>query len=369
MGLLKSLFGKKEADNDKKADYKVTIKQNSAVEVRSVAHDNMSSSKSKVQELVMVALSEQYKVGEDKYPDYMRSEYEIGFPSEVFKTLEKKGYIRQSSAAEALPYLKVADLKEIASEHDLKVTGKKDDLCARINESLTETEIAPHIKDRYWKRTDQGNMFLKENSFISFYLEKHEYHLTNIGLDVFSFSKLYEKPFNGSVKDRLWGEFNRLSMDFYAKAMSEGDFQNYCETLHIMALFLKEEGRYKDALAQYMRYLYYRANFKAALPALQHYGSIGFVDNDSIVLYVDVEILPYIAQEILSISAGCGFDSSQLESFMLNAFSKEQDTGIFTPQELTELTMLGLNGDREGQKRICVKVMKAALKKLPKKEN
>ena len=343
--------------------------QNSIAEPKTVATDrNRSSTKSRIQELVMAFLAEQFKVNENKYPDYLRSEYGIGFPNEIFKSMEKKGYIRQSSASETLSYLKATEIKTIASEHGLKVSGNKKDLCARIVENLTEEEIASYITQRYWKLTDQGEMLLKENPHITFYLEKHEYSLKSIGLDIFTFSKLYEKPFSGSVRDRLWSEFNRLSIEFYTKAMSKGDFQDYCELLHIMALYLKEEGRFKDALAQYMRYLHYRANFKAALPALQHYSSIGFVDKDAVVLYVEVEILSYTAQEILSISEGCGFDSSQLNSFMLDAFSKEKDTGLFTPQELTKLTMFGLNGDREGQKDICVKVMKAALKKMPKKK-
>ena len=113
-----------------------------------------------------------------------------------------------------------------------------------------------------------------------------------------------------------------------------------------------------------MRYLYYRANFKAALKAMQHYGSIGFIDKDAVVLYVEVEMMPYTAKEILNISEKCGFDSLQLKSFMLKAFSKEKDTGIFTPQELTKLTMYGINGDKDKEKKMCIKAMKSALKKI-----
>lgn len=332
------------------------------------SHGTKSTSKNKIQELIMIYYAEKFKVDDNKFPDVLRSGYGIGFPNEVLRSLEKKGYIRQSTAAETLPYLKTTELKNIASAYNLKVSGKKDDLCSRITEFLSEEQIAQYITERYWKITEQGKELLNANPYIGFYLEKHEYDLNSIGLDVFKFSKLYTTPLNGTVRDRLWGEFNRLSIDYYTKGMSKGDFRDYCELLHIMALFLKEENRFKDSLDQYMKYLHYRANFKAALEAMNHYGSIGFVDNDAIVLTAEVEIMPYTAQEIISISEGCGFDSSQLRTYMIDAFSKEKDTGIFSPQELTELTMLGLNGDREGQKKICVKVMKAAMKKLPKKK-
>ena len=46
----------------------------------------------------------------------------------------------------------------------------------------------------------------------------------------------------------LWGEFNRRSVDYYTKGMTEGDFRDYCELLRTMALFLEEENRHKDAL-------------------------------------------------------------------------------------------------------------------------
>ena len=354
MGLLKSLFAKK--DDTKK------VQEVAAPEERTV-----SVSKSIIQELIMISLAEKYKVGESKYPDYIRSEYGIGFPGEAFASLEKKGYIRQSTAKEALPNLKVTELKTVAYNNGLKVSGKKEDLCIKIAENVSEEDLAQHITERYWKVTEKGEKLLKENPYIGFYLEKHEYNLRNIGLDVFSFSKLYEKPQKVLVRDRLWGEFNRLSVEFYSKGMSKGDFYNYCALLHIMALFLKEEGKYKDALAQYMRYLHYRANFMAGLAALKYYDALGSVDNAAGVLKDGAEIMPFTAQEIIDISNGAGFDSSQLRSFMMEAFSKDEDTGVFTPKELTELMMLGLNGDREGQKEICLKAMKVAVKKMPKK--
>ncbi len=62
-----------------------------------------------------------YKVTDNKYPDILRSGYGIGFPNEVLRSLEKKGYIRQSTAIETLPNLKATELKNIASANDLKV--------------------------------------------------------------------------------------------------------------------------------------------------------------------------------------------------------------------------------------------------------
>ena len=367
MGFLKSLFGKIEANisdsntGSKNAHNNIEINDDKS-------NTNNSTFKTKIQELIMLYFAETFKVDENKYPDILRSKYGIGFPNEVLNSLENKGYIRRSTAVETLPNLKGTELKKIASDYGLKVSGKKDEICKRIMDALTENQVEQYVTERYWMITDQGKKILDSNPYISFYLEKHEYDLEYIGLDIFSYSELFNAPLNGTVRDRLWGEFNRLSIDYYAKGMSKGDFRDYCELLHIMALFLKEEKRFKEALKSYTRYLYYRANFDAGIKAMQHYSTVGFVDDEAIVLTVEVEMMPYTAKEIISISEGCEFDSIKLRAYFIEAFSKEKDTGIFTPQELTELTMLGLNGDREGQQKICVKVMKAAMKKLPKKK-
>ena len=81
---------------------------------------------------------------------------------------------------------------------------------------------------------------------------------------------------------------------------------------------------------------------------------------------MNTEILPFIADEIQTMSTGCGFDSKQLYAFMKDAFSKEKDTGVFSPTELADLVMCGMNGDSEGQKKICKTAMRSAVKKLPK---
>lgn len=76
----------------------------------------------------------------------------------------------------------------------------------------------------------------------------NQVRLDNIGLDVNTYSKLFSGNPSRRVRDVLWGEFNRRSVDYYTKGMTEGDFRDYCELLRTMALFLEEENRHKDAL-------------------------------------------------------------------------------------------------------------------------
>ena len=135
MGLFKSIIGKvEEAKQDLKAGQKNA--QNNNVNWRSTETSSSSSTsnfepdfKAKVQDLVMLYYAENYKVDEVKYPEYLRSRYEVGFAKEKLKSLEKRGYIRPSTAAESIPHMKVSNLKEIASQFGIKASGKKEDLC------------------------------------------------------------------------------------------------------------------------------------------------------------------------------------------------------------------------------------------------
>ncbi|MBQ3938797.1 MAG: hypothetical protein II724_05555, partial [Clostridia bacterium] len=114
------------------------------------------------------------------------------------------------------------------------------------------------------------------------------------------------------------------------------------------------------------RYLHYRTSFEASLPAVRHYSFTRDIDSSTEILFSYSEMLPFIAKELLSLSDACGYESIDLKKQMLEAFSKENDTGAFSPAELAEFVMMGLNGDRDGQQKMCKRIMKAAAKKIPK---
>lgn len=359
MSILKSLFG------GKKEEPKVTVQfQADSVQKNDVPTKKVSAS---VQDLVLLSLAGDYKVGETKYPDTFRSRFGIGFPNEAFKKLEKNGLIRPSSAKESLKYLKAAELKAIATKLGIKTSGKKEEICVRIAENASEDVLSNDVPERYWIVTEKGKSLLEANKYIEFYMEKHPYYLESVGLDINSYSKLFSNNPSGRVRDVIWGEFNRKTVDYYTDAMQKGEFRDYCNLLRTMAMFLEEENRHLDALRMYMRYMHYRSNFDAGLHAIRYYSVLKKVDETADMLFINTEILPYIAQEIQTMSNGCGFDSKQLYAFMIDSLSKETDSGLFSPNELANLVMCGLNGDQEGQKKICRSAMRLAVKKLPKK--
>lgn len=358
MSILKSLFGKKK---DESSNTNV-MQMESAIETESSAPKAAVD----VQSLILLSVADSLVVGNNKPSDYMRDRLGIGFPNEKMKKLAAAGYVRPSTAVEALSHLKVTELKDIATQFGLKGSGKKEEICSRISESVSESDLAPLVKERRWVVTEAGNALLDENKYIVFYMDKHPYCLEDIGLDINTYAKLFSGKPNGRVRDVLWGEFNRRSGDLYHKGVSKGEFHDYCSLLRVMALFLEEENRHKDALAMYFRYLHYRTNFEASLPAVRHYSYTRDVDHSAEILFSYSELLPFISKELLSLSDACGYESTDLKNQMIQAFSKENDTGAFSPTDLAEYIMMGLNGDRDGQQKMCKRIMKTAAKQIPK---
>lgn len=357
MGFLNKLFGGKEKNN--------TIELKSVGTVQKFSNEKRMPED--VQNLILLALAESFAVDESNYPYYFRDRYGIGFPKEKFLSLQKQGLLRVSTAAEALSNLKGTELKEIAAQNGLKTSGKKEELCAKIVAGVSEEKLESMVKSRYWKLTDAGKSMLDSRPYISFYLEKHPYSLDEVGVDITSFCNLFKKNPNGRIRDVLWGEFNRLSLELYSKGVTKRNFSEYCSLLRTMALFLEEEGRHKDALTMYYRYLYFNSNVDAGISALQYYSYTRKVDDAADTLYMKAEIYPFMAGELTGISNGCGFDSVAVKASMIECFKNEKDTSVFTPEVLADFVMMGLNGDQAGQKAICLKVMKEAVKKLPRK--
>lgn len=87
-------------------------------------------------------------------PRYFAYTYGINHNNSI-QLLKKEGLIRISTPSESLVALKVADLKNILSENDLKISGKKADLIQRIKDNLSEDRYSNKVKS-VWKKTNSG---------------------------------------------------------------------------------------------------------------------------------------------------------------------------------------------------------------------
>ena len=87
MSFLKSIFGMKSEES--KAE--VTVQKHSNHDVETP----QKSISSNIQNLVLLSVAEQFKVGEKKYPDYLRYQFGIGFPNEKLDKLELRFHVFQ----------------------------------------------------------------------------------------------------------------------------------------------------------------------------------------------------------------------------------------------------------------------------------
>jgi len=95
------------------------------------------------------------------YPKYFEYNYGIN-AAQALNEIQQKGYAKELSAIDSLPYLNAAQLKAILKKFG--VTGysklKKSELMELTKEQLTEEQLAPHFKIRGYQITPAGEALL-----------------------------------------------------------------------------------------------------------------------------------------------------------------------------------------------------------------
>ncbi len=317
-----------------------------------VAPQKTSPKITKSQKLLLLSFAEKYKSDGTNYPQYLASTYGIPFAKQEYQNLYKEGLIRESTNMESLIYLKNADLKTIATELGISSGGKKEDLCNRIIENSSEESLNKYKLDHYWVLTDEGKELIQNNPYITLYTEKHRYHLNDVGLDWETIEAGLANTPGSRYRDVVWGKLNQLTVETYAAALKSGNFHRYCEVLRTMALFVEEEGKYTIALDQYLRCIHYKINFKASFNAIRSFKLLKKTKEAVDLFMIDAEFLPFEIDDITRLIQECDLDQESFDSFMLNVFQKEKDTGIFNPQELTEFVDYGLRKDTAKQRKM-----------------
>lgn len=106
------------------------------------------------------------------YPGFWWFEYGICDVGAILSSLEHRGFIEFSPAVDCLPKLTVAELKEIAANFSIPVSGKKADLVNSIKAKIPEKMLEQTIKEKKYRLTPKGEAELKENAYVP-YMHKH----------------------------------------------------------------------------------------------------------------------------------------------------------------------------------------------------
>ena len=373
MSLFSTLFGKKkdESENIKTPAQKSTNKTPNAPNLHLRGRPDANGLYPS--ELVLLAVAERYKTTETNFPTYSFQKYEIINPQKMLKNLYTRGFLEIGSPIDMLSSFKVAELKEMASSIGIEATGKKADIISALSSVAPDT-LADYIKERKWKLTDLGHTALMQNPYIQYFLDPHEYDVTNVGVTIWSvnedFIKDTKRPYRDIIYRQLNDQMNKSCIAFQMNPLSgSADTHTYCECYRLMGLFIEEEGKsYINASDMYFQYLYKNINIHAARSLLVGYK---LAQNDKkyqkelISRYYDnIQLCPFQRTELLRLIDKLNIDNESVRSALITSFKRADDTGVMSEKEAADFIILELSGDVEKSRDLAEKLAKKAVKRI-----
>ena len=184
MGILSLLFGKK-ADIESKPMQQSGLKKEKQSTPTLHLKGKPDANGLYPSELVMLAVAEKFTILETNYPKYLTYTYEIVNPLKTLKSLQEKGFLEVGSSKESLSNFKLAELKDVATSLGIATAGKKAEIIERLS-VVDEEKLSAFVKARMWKLSQKGHGALKDNAYILYFLDKHSYNVTEVGVDIWT---------------------------------------------------------------------------------------------------------------------------------------------------------------------------------------
>lgn len=169
MGVLSSLFGKKDKNEDALTQRTAPEMKKDSIETPTLHLKGKPDTNGLYpSELVMLSVAERYKISETQFPGYLTYTYEVINPLKMLKDLQSRGFLKVGSPIDALPNFKLPELKEIAASLHITARGKKADIISQLSE-VDEEHLGKYVRDFSWKLTESGNAALKANPYIQYF--------------------------------------------------------------------------------------------------------------------------------------------------------------------------------------------------------
>ncbi|MBQ7278806.1 MAG: hypothetical protein IJI85_03205 [Clostridia bacterium] len=378
MGILSSLFGKKSSKDNPKANVKnpvnaVQKKETTPTSISYHLRGKPDANGLYPSELVMLSVAEKYKTTETNYPKYLTNNYEIPNPLKMLKDLKARGFVREGSPIETLSMLKLQELKTIASQLNIKGKAKREDIIAQLAKE-DEKAVSEIVSERAWKLTNAGEAAIKANPYIQYFLEGHNYNVSEVGVTIWTVNEDYVENPNRLYRDiifrQLNEQMNNAHLEFMAKKPLDSiSTYKYCQCYRMMGLFIEEEGKsYINAADCYFQYIYKNINIHAGLQLINAYKlkmtikdtkSIGELYNR---FYDDIKLYPAQRVELQRLIDELGISGEEVRESLITSFKRADDTGIMTVNEAADFVLLELTGDTDKSKDLATKIAKNVLK-------
>ena len=185
-------------------------------------------------EVLVLSYAHKYFDTDTDFQNFWWYQYGIKDMQGVLQSLTVRGYITRGSIMDAVLAEKLPAIKDALKKHELKVSGKKNELAQRLADSVSEDELSQLFPKRPYAVTEQGAEILKKYEWIP-YIHAHRIE----DLDIWNLTEMVQTPPYMKYRDKIWGYLNQKSMD-YAAASKFGLYRN---TRFEMSEFDAEEGK------------------------------------------------------------------------------------------------------------------------------
>ena len=132
-------------------------------------------------DVIFLERADGQRVG-DEFPKYFEYQYGANPSSLLEKALTNNFLIKSDSIVNNIEKIKTSKLKEVLKKHNLKVSGKKQELIERLITNVSKEELKTAFPDLYYILNDKGKSIVQENKHIIYY-HKSQYLKDEISLD------------------------------------------------------------------------------------------------------------------------------------------------------------------------------------------
>lgn len=178
-----------------------------------------------------------------KFSDKTAKKYETT-PNKLKKQALEDEFIELAPAINEAKSFKVTELKEILKQHNLKVSGKKDELIERLDENLSEDELKKYFKSKNYQISDKGLEFIDKNAPI-LYIYNDNSDVSRVFYPSEIFKIFEEKQYDET-------EIYDILIDYLKKVLDEKltqelwvDFKSYANAISQVQ---EDKGDLRDAL-------------------------------------------------------------------------------------------------------------------------
>lgn len=251
-----------------------------------------------------------------KRTDYVIPHYytETVFGQNVNPCLErflKEGYLEMSGLDKILSLYTVPDLKAALSEHELKVSGKKQELIQRLLENIPTDELETLFPVGAYQLTTKGMLALSDYSLLR-------------ANDAYSMGFSYYRLLNAKEKYKDCNDDEILSFllaEDMQKCYEEKNMHSYQEILVKVASYMHKIGKFEKALE------FYILSYFAWCMETEYFDIPG----------INLETYYYTAFSIGECGKLCGYSSNDLERCIYNTIINANPFGLGTPNNANRM--------------------------------